>query len=205
MSSSIIFCSSLHRVVTTPSARARLPVCRLSMSSRRAHPSTARLWPAAPPPGTSPGPFLSLSSNAAKSEKRCTTHSLLEPPAISRRSTYATCARTLTRPLPGTSSPPTTRTRIDGWSAASAVAATAVSCGGARRSSSCDNASPSCATLLAPLEPAASLPPKAGSASIARRRLVSLAVKAGSQLVAQRTQTSRCEPSQHNSAARLER
>eukprot|EP00964_Phaeocystis_antarctica_P016896 scaffold9302_cov56-Phaeocystis_antarctica.AAC.2 len=188
MSSSIIFCSSLHRVVTTPSARARLPMCRLSMSNRRAHPSTASLWPVAPPSRTPP--FLSLSSSAAKSDKRCATHSLLDPPAISRRSTYATCARTLTRPLSGTSSPPTTRTRIDGWSAASAVAATAVSCGGARRSSSCDNASAGCATLLAPLEPAVPLPPKAGSASIARRRLVRLAAKAGSPLVAQRIQTS---------------
>eukprot|EP00964_Phaeocystis_antarctica_P023804 scaffold13315_cov63-Phaeocystis_antarctica.AAC.4 len=186
-----------------PSARARLPVCRLSMSSRRAHPSTASLGPAAPPPGTPPS--LILSSSAAKSEKRCATHSLLEAPAISRRSTYATCARTLIRPLPGTSSPPTTRTRIDGWSAASAVAATAVGCGCARRSSSCDNASACCATRLAPLEPAAPLPPKAGSASIARRRLVKLAVKAGSPLVAHRIQTSMCEPSQHSSAARLER
>ena len=49
MSSSIIFCSSLHRALTTASARARLPVCLpLSTSSRRAHPSTASLW-AAPP------------------------------------------------------------------------------------------------------------------------------------------------------------
>eukprot|EP00964_Phaeocystis_antarctica_P125857 scaffold89539_cov60-Phaeocystis_antarctica.AAC.1 len=173
------------------------------MSNRRAHPSTARLWPAAPPPGTPP--FLSLLSSAAKSEKRCATHSLLDPPATSRRSTYATCARTLISPLPGTSSPPTTRTRIDGWSAASAVAPAAVGCGCARRSSSCDNASASCATLLAPLEPAAPLPPKAGSASIACRRLVRLAVKAGSLLVAQRIQTSMCEPSQHSSAARLGR
>eukprot|EP00964_Phaeocystis_antarctica_P101966 scaffold67408_cov62-Phaeocystis_antarctica.AAC.2 len=97
------------------------------MSSPRAHPSTASLWSAAPPSSTSP--FLSLSSSAAKSEKRCATHSLLEPPAISRRSAYTTCVRTLIRPLPGTSSPPTTRTLIDGWSAASAVAAAAVGCG----------------------------------------------------------------------------
>eukprot|EP00964_Phaeocystis_antarctica_P006458 scaffold3494_cov62-Phaeocystis_antarctica.AAC.1 len=173
------------------------------MSNRRAPPSTARLWPAAPPSGTSP--FLSMSSSAAKSEKRCATHSLLDPPAISRRSTYATCARTLIRPLPGTSSPPTTRTRIDGWSEASTVAATAVSCGGARRSSSCDNASAGCATLLVPLEPAVPLPPTAGSASTACRRLVRLAAKAGSPLVAQRIHTSMCEPSQHSSAARLER